>query len=86
MIPTLRHMGGSVTKVNVTSDLTLYFSYETCVGFWLVGEKLTFTDRHYSQTTERHKTEIATREGVSTSIRIPAEEFEAKLISAMAGR
>lgn len=53
MIPTLKIIAPNATKVCI-NDITLYFSYETCIAF--SGPSGNYqTAKRYSATTTKHK-------------------------------
>lgn len=60
--------------------LTLYYSYETCVGFNNKGIRI-FTSEKYSNTTARHMTGVF---NAAKEDRVSPEEFKEKLENALA--
>lgn len=52
MIPKLKIIATNATEVTI-SDITLYFSYETCVAFSCPRGQFK-TEKRYSQTTSKH--------------------------------
>jgi hypothetical protein len=61
--------------------LTLFYSYETCVGFNAKGIVM-FTNQSYSQTTARHMSGVF---GASKEDKVSPEKFKYELERALAG-
>lgn len=74
-MPKIRIHGANQTEVNI-GDITLYFSYETCVAFHLAGAGYFVSENVWSRTTAKH---ISQMTGVSKDRRISKAEFTAKL-------
>ncbi len=56
-------------------DLTMYFSYRTCIAFAVPGQGLVARVNDWGRTTGRHLAKV----GVDKGDRIPGVEFEARL-------
>jgi hypothetical protein len=58
--------------------ITLYFSYETCVAFWVDGHSLVVCENIWSTTTGRHLGELDGG-GANKKNRVPYAEFDRQL-------
>jgi hypothetical protein len=67
-------------EVELGDDLTLYFSYQTCVGFWLSGHGRVVSENVWSNTTAKH---LNTWEPDKTR-RVKHDEFEKQLEAVLA--
>lgn len=59
----------------VIGDLTMYFSYRTCIAYAVPGQGLVARVNDWGPTTGKHLAEV----GVDKADRIPGTEFEARL-------
>lgn len=66
MLPELTIYGPNATSVTV-KDVTLYFSYTTCIAFRSDTERLQ-TDIQYSRTTSKHKSLMGVKEWKAISL------------------
>ena len=73
---------GSPTQheVSIGDNLVLYFSYETCVGFWHSGEGTVVSENMWSVTTGKH---LHYWQG-NKKARVPHDEFTARLEAVLA--
>lgn len=56
MIPKLKNIANNATSV-IINDIELFFSYETCIGFYDHNtDKGYQTEKSYSRTTAKHRT------------------------------
>jgi len=65
MIPKLKNIASNATEVTI-GDITLYFSYETCVAFSCPAGNFK-TEKKYSQTTSKHMGLFNVKEFMSCS-------------------
>lgn len=70
---TLRQLSANCNEVRI-GDLSLYFSYETCVGFYHGSTGTVLSENVWSSTTGKHLNNFGDK-----SRRIPNAEFETKL-------
>lgn len=73
MIPKLKIIANNATKVTI-GNITLYFSYETCVAFSCANGQFK-TEKRYSQTTSKHLGLFGAKEFIPC----PEEEFNSLL-------
>lgn len=79
-LPEVEIPAPNTLKVFMPHSLTLMYSYSTCVGFAYKGDR-TFTAASFSNTTARHLSSVF---GSDKSERVPAEEFDKALETALA--
>ena len=77
-VPKIELTASNTTKVFLPS-LTMFFSYETCVGFRSNEHGYVFTATAYSNTTAKHLTAF----GSEKADRVPQAEFDVKLQEAL---
>lgn len=65
MIPKLKTIANNATKITI-DNITLYFSYETCVAFSCPSGQFK-TEKKYSQTTSKHIGLFGAKEFISCS-------------------
>ena len=66
-------LGPNFTKVTV-GDVDFWFSYETCIAFWVRSAGLVISENVWSNTTGKHLNKIGDK-----FLRIPHADFERKL-------
>jgi hypothetical protein len=72
---------GSPTQHEVeVGDLTLYFSYDTCVGYWYSGEGTVVSENVWSVTTGKHLNYWQ----ADKKARVPNDEFNTRLAAVLA--
>lgn len=79
MIPSIKiyktnAMSVSFTKDNSKDTFTLFYSYETCVGFKVEVSPFTYSykiDKKFSNTTNRHKSLM----GISDALALESDKF-----------
>jgi hypothetical protein len=76
----LREAGTPTQRELELGPITLYFSYETCVGFWLSGHGRVVSENVWSNTTAKH---LNTWEPDKTR-RVKHDEFEKQLEAVLA--
>jgi hypothetical protein len=69
----LRQTASNCTEVTI-GEITLYFSYETCVGFHHASTGTVLSENIWSRTTGKHLTGFGSKD-----CRIPHAEFQKKL-------
>jgi hypothetical protein len=73
----LKQTASNCTEVTVGS-VTLYFSYETCVGFYHGSTGTVLSENIWSRTTGKHLSSFGDK-----SYRVPHAEFQSKLEEVM---
>lgn len=66
-------------SVVTVGALTLWFSYQTCIGFRVDGSEPVASENLWGPTTGKHLNGI----GVGPAFRLPREEFTARLSAAV---
>lgn len=70
MLPTIQ-VDGKLTKV-IVSDVTVWYSYETCIAFKVGGDDPVVRDNEWSTTTAKHLNQVD--DGIG--LRVDSATFE----------